>query len=183
MTGIIIVTIFLMLALLSALLFEYFEKKSVNKNIGTVCGKSMEVKKYNFADKFERTGLPIIALKINGAYQYFLADSGASINMLKQSFYDSIENKPKLIENKDSIYTGSDAIKSEYCNFDVEYDGIMFNDERFNIAQLNVFDANRDAYGMDIVGIIGSAMMEKYKWSIDYDKMLIAIPHVNIQNI
>lgn len=138
---------------------------------------------WDFSDTYENTGLPIVALNIDGKYQYFLADSGASINMLKQSFYNELENKPILIENTEEIFTGSGAIKSEYCNVTVSHDNLVFKDEQFNIAQLNVFDANKDSYGIDIVGIVGSSMMEKYKWSIDYDKMQIIIRDGFIQNI
>ena len=128
-----------------------------------------------FKESYKRTDLPVISLKINGKYEWFLVDSGASCNLIKQSYFDTIKNKPKLIENKNGIYTGSDQIKSEYCNFDLSYKSTKFKDETFNIAQLNVFDINKAKYGMDIVGIVGSPFFKKYQWKIDFDEMVIWI--------
>lgn len=131
--------------------------------------------KIYFKESFKRTDLPIIGLKINGKYEWFLVDSGASCNLIKQSYFDTIKDKPELIENKEGIYTGSDQIKSEYCNFDLSYKDLEFNNETFNIAQLNVFDVNKTKYGMDIVGIVGSPFFKKYQWKIDFENMVIWI--------
>ena len=122
-----------------------------------------------FKESYKRTDLPVVSLKINGKYEWFLVDSGASCNLIKQSYFDTLKNKPELIENKNGIYTGSDQIKSEYCSFDLSYKKSRFNGEIFNIAQLNVFDINKAKYGMDIVGIVGSPFFNKYKWAIDFE--------------
>jgi len=128
-----------------------------------------------FKESYKRTDLPVVSLKINGKYEWFLVDSGASCNLIKQSYFDTIKDKPKLIENKSGIYTGSDQIKSEYCSFDLSYKTTKFKGEIFNIAQLNVFDINKSKYGMDIVGIVGSPFFNKYKWAIDFERMVIWI--------
>ena len=38
-----------------------------------------------------------IKLKINGKLEWFLLDTGANANYLKQSYFDAIELKPKMI--------------------------------------------------------------------------------------
>ena len=128
-----------------------------------------------FKEAYKRTDLPVISLKINGKYEWFLVDSGASCNLIKQSYFDTIKDKPEVTENKNGIYTGSDQIKSEYCTFDLSYKKTKFNQEVFNIAQLNVFDINRSKYGMNIVGIVGSPFFNKYKWVVDFQDMVIWI--------
>lgn len=128
-----------------------------------------------FKEAYSRTDLPLISLKINGNYEWFLIDSGASINLLKQSYFDTIENKPELIQNDNGVFTGSTQIKSEYCSFDLSYKTTKFKNEIFNIAQLNVFDINREKYGLNIVGIVGSPFFNKYNWVVDFDNMVIWI--------
>ena len=128
-----------------------------------------------FKEGYRRSNLPLVGLKINGKYEWFLADSGASCNLIKQSYFDTIKDKPELIEDKDGIDTGSNKIKSEYCSFDLSYKDLEFKNETFNVAQLNVFDSNRDKYKMDIVGIVGSPFFKKYQWKIDFDEMVIWI--------
>ena len=128
-----------------------------------------------FKESYKRTDLPVVSLKINGKYEWFLVDSGASCNLIKQSYFDTIKDKPELVTNKDGIYTGSDQIKSEYCSFDLSYKTTKFKGEIFNIAQLNVFDINKSKYGMDIVGIVGSPFFNKYNWTIDFNDLVIWI--------
>lgn len=126
-----------------------------------------------FKDGYDTSNLPLVQLKLNGKYEWFLVDSGATINLIKQSYFDSLENKPETIENKEEIYTGNNSMKSLFCIMNLKYKSTKFNNEIFNIAQLNVFDFKKDEYKRDIVGIIGSPFFEKYKWTICYDKMQI----------
>jgi len=126
-----------------------------------------------FKEPFEITNLPLIQLKVFGKYEWFLVDSGASINLIKQSYFDRLNKKPKLIDNKNPIFTGSNEIKSEYCTLNLRYEKTKFNEEIFNVAQLNVFDFNKELYKRDIIGIIGSPFFEKYGWNIDFEDMKI----------
>ena len=129
----------------------------------------------SFREAYEKSNLPLIILMINGEKQWFLADSGASINLIKQSYFNTLKKKPKTFENANQIFTGSNAIKTEYCRMSLSYEHKRFNNEIFNIAQLNVFDFKKEEYGMDVVGILGASFFEKYGWNICFDDLCIYI--------
>lgn len=128
-----------------------------------------------FKDGFDVSGLPFMELKINGKKEWFLIDSGASVNLIRQDYIDGLSKKVQLTDSTDPIFTGSDQIKSQTCVMNLSVDGLKFNKETFNVAQLNVFVANKEKYNRDVIGILGGPLFYKYGWTIDYDKMLISI--------
>lgn len=168
----ILIGIVILAAMILAIILD--SKDSGYKNPSNK-GKTKQTYKYSFAKAYEKTDLPFVSLMINGKYEWFLVDSGANINMIRESYFNSMTNKPKVIVNENGIYTGSDMIESKHTKLTVSYVNAIFKNETFSIAQLNVFEANRDKYGMDIIGIIGSPFMKKYNWSIDYENMVINI--------
>ena len=129
----------------------------------------------NFRDNWKTCGLPLIKLKINGKLEFFLIDSGASVNMIKQSYFDAIIDKPVITEDKTELHTGGNAVHADLCNFSLSYKTAKFPDEIFNMIDLEAFDALKKAYGYNIVGIVGSPFLGKYKWSIDFDNLVIWI--------
>ena len=46
---------------------------------------------------------------------------------------------------------------------------------KFGACDIEALDQVRDHYNINIVGIIGSKSMEKYRWSIDFDELVIWI--------
>lgn len=157
--------IFIVIFSILCFLFVLNDIKNRNRNFNkhNVC----------FKEPFEITNLPLVQLKLFGKYEWFLIDSGASINLIKQSYFDRLSKKPKLIENTNPIFTGSNEIKSEFCTLDLKYKKTEFCNEIFNVAQLNVFDFNKEIYKRDIIGIIGSPFFEKYGWDINFNEMKI----------
>ena len=129
----------------------------------------------NFKDNWKTCGLPLVKLKINGKLEYFLVDSGASVNMLKQSYFDSIEDNPIIIEDESLLHTGANTIKANLCTFSLSYKTAKFPNEQFNLIDLETFDVIKDAYGYNIIGIVGSPFMGKYKWSMDFSDLIIWI--------
>ena len=169
---VVIIGLIILAAMILAIILE--GKDSGYKNPSNK-GKSKQTYECSFAKAYERTDLPFVSLMINGKYEWFLVDSGANINMIKESYFDSMPNKPEVVVNKNGIYTGSDMIESKHAKLTVSYVNAVFKNETFSIAQLNVFEANKEKYGMNIIGIIGSPFMKKYNWSIDYENLIINI--------
>ena len=128
-----------------------------------------------FKDGFEVSGLPLMQVKINGKNEWFLIDSGASVNLIRQDYIDGLSKKIELTDSTDPIFTGSNQIKSQTCVMNLGVDKLKFNKETFNVAQLNVFIANKERYQRDVIGILGGPLFHKYGWTIDYDKMTISI--------
>ena len=56
-----------------------------------------------FKKGFKKCGLPLIKLKINGKLEWFLLDTGANDNYLKESYFNTIENKPIALSESKTI--------------------------------------------------------------------------------
>lgn len=162
-TGIIIIFLLIIVGLI--FISNDIGRKNDNFNRYEIC----------FKDEYSASGAPLIELDINGDKKWFLVDSGASISLIKKSYLDSLEGVIESVENKSVIFTGSDSIKSENCMLTTSINKKVFKDEVFCIAELNVFDYKKEDFGRDVIGIIGGPILEKYRWTICYDKMKIYI--------
>jgi len=125
-----------------------------------------------FDKGFKKCGLPLIKLKINGKLEWFLLDTGANANYLKESYFDTVELKPDMIGKTESNDSNNKLQTSDY-NFDLSYNKAHFQSEKFSVTTLNTF--NEPFQGYDIVGIIGSPFFGRNKWSFDFDELVVWI--------
>ena len=125
-----------------------------------------------FDKGFKKCGLPLIKLKINGKLDWFLLDTGANANYLKESYFDTVELKPDMIGKTESNDSNNKLQTSDY-NFDLSYNKAHFQSEKFSVTTLNTF--NEPFQGYDIVGIIGSPFFERNKWGFDFDELVVWI--------
>ncbi len=115
---------------------------------------------------------PIIVGKLNGKRAYFLVDSGSDISLLDASqklkygirittldladheLYDlSSKHKKRVpIAKKVQVHLGSELVKGRFLVLDIE----------------TLVDAIRRSNGIKIAGIIGSDVMKRYAFLIDY---------------
>lgn len=145
-----------------------------NKNNFSYTTKNHYVE--SFQNSFNRCGFPIIQLKINNKFKYFLVDTGASVNMIRDDYFKEIKHIfPEYSDNNSSLSSVSKDIQCKKANIDLKYKDLEFNNEEFLISQLNTFKINKDYYGVDIVGIIGSPLMNKYNWTISFKSLFIYI--------
>ena len=114
--------------------------------------------------------MPLIKLKINGKLEWFLLDTGANDNYLKESYFNTIENKPIALSESKTNDSNNEMTVNNYL-FDLSYNKSMFKDEQFSVTTLNTF--NELFRGYDIVGIIGSPFFEKNKWAFDFDQLVV----------
>jgi hypothetical protein len=145
-----------------AFLINDLKKRIDNSNKYKVC----------FEKSFKKCGLPLIKLKINSKLEWFLLDTGANANYLKKSYFDTIELKPAMIGKTKSNDSNNKLETADY-NFELSYNKINFESEKFSVTTLNTF--NEPFQGYDIVGIIGSPFFERNKWSFDFDELVVWI--------
>lgn len=129
----------------------------------------------SFEEKYRVSGLPFAYLKTPNGKKWFLIDSGANVNMLKRSYVEEIGELLEVKESENQILTGSNDIKTEECMFNLSHKRTKFNENKFSIAELNAFDAKRDDWGIDVVGILGSPFLEKYNCTVCFDSMIFYI--------
>jgi len=145
-----------------AFLINDIKKRINNSNKYRVC----------FKKGFKKCGLPLIKLKINGKLEWFLLDTGANDNYLKESYFNTIENKPIALSESKTNDSNNEMTVNNYL-FDLSYNKSMFKDEQFSVTTLNTF--NEPFQGYDIVGIIGSPFFSKYRFQFDFDELVVWI--------
>ena len=134
--------------------------------------KTSDKYKVCFKKGFKKCGLPLIKLKINGKLEWFLLDTGANANYLKESYFNGIEVQPKSIGKTTANDSNNELNVNDY-EFDLSYNRSLFSSEKFSVTTLNTF--NDLFHGYNIVGIIGSPFFEKNKWAFDFDSLVIWI--------
>ena len=145
-----------------AFIVTHFRAQYKNLNKYRVC----------FKKGFKKCGLPLIKLKINGKLEWFLLDTGANANYLKESYFDTIELQPAMIGKTESNDSNNKLQTADY-NFDLSYNKAVFQQEKFSVTTLNTF--NEPFQGYDIVGIIGSPFFSKYCFQFDFDELVVWI--------
>ena len=145
-----------------AYLFNDVRNRINNSNKYRVC----------FKKGFKKCGLPLIKLKINGKLEWFLLDTGANANYLKESYFNEIEIKPRMISLTESRDSNNKLKTSDYA-FSLSYNKANLGEEKFSVTTLNTF--NEPFHGYNIVGIIGSPFFERNKWSFDFENLVVWI--------
>ena len=145
-----------------AYLFNDVRNRINNSNKYRVC----------FKKGFKKCGLPLIKLKINGKLEWFLLDTGANANYLKESYFNEIEVKPRMISLTESRDSNNKLKTSDYV-FSLSYNKANLGEEKFSVTTLNTF--NEPFHGYNIVGIIGSPFFERNKWSFDFENLVVWI--------
>ena len=145
-----------------AYLFNDVRNRINNSNKYRVC----------FKKGFKKCGLPLIKLKINGKLEWFLLDTGANANYLKESYFNEIEVKPRMISLTESRDSNNKLKTSDYV-FSLSYNKANLGEEKFSVTTLNTF--NESFHGYNIVGIIGSPFFERNKWSFDFENLVVWI--------
>ena len=140
-------------------------RKNDNFNKHEVCFNKM----------FEVSGLPLIELNVLNEKKWFLVDSGANVNLIKDEYVKSMGDKIKALNNESSIFTGSESIRTDECYIELGYKKTKFGSHRFCIGDLNAFSQNRDVWGVDVIGILGGGFFEEQAWTICFDKMKLYI--------
>lgn len=167
------ITVVLVIALLLIVALERFLSNKIKKT-----AKDKELgEKYSICFKkvYDKTNLPLAQLKVNGKLEWFLIDTGATLNLIREDYLTGCGKKIEFVDSTDSIFTGSDKIISKTCVLDVHHKDINFKAEKFSIAQLNAFVVNETIWGFNVVGIIGGQLLREYKWTVDYDKMIMTL--------
>ena len=145
-----------------AFIFNDVRNRINNSNKYRVC----------FKKGFKKCGLPLIKLKINGKLEWFLLDTGANANYLKESYFNEIEVKPRMISLTESRDSNNKLKTSDYA-FSLSYNKANLGEEKFSVTTLNTF--NEPFHGYNIVGIIGSPFFNKNRFSFDFEELVVWI--------
>jgi len=125
-------------------------------------------------------GHPIVAGSLNGKKAFFLVDSGANITILNINDVNRYQIRYSESISKVKIISGLTANQTEIL---VATNTSLYLGNRKMEACFKLLDLSnlRDSIGVSdgiwINGIIGSDLMKKYKFTIDYGNQEIRFDH------
>lgn len=125
----------------------------------------------SFKEGLDLTDLPIITLYNNECKFNFLLDTGANksiidSNVLHKLRYTEVEGG--------SIIFGMEGkpVNAKYINMPLTYRNKIYEDT-FQVVDMKVaFNRLKAESGVQLSGIIGSNFFQKYKYILDFDKLI-----------
>ena len=127
---------------------------------------------------FNISKCPLIKLKINGKFKYFLLDTGAAVNAL------SMEGM-KQIYNDDHVFSvigqqqlvGINGTTDKY--FKIIEETVSFNKDKVKTTFV-VTDAleesiknTKELCGIEFLGILGAEFFNKARWVLDLESLVV----------
>ena len=124
---------------------------------------------------FNKSGMPIIEVKINKVPYKFMLDSGANINVLDKRVFDILNISKEDTKKSGGFTTASGELDSNVFKADIgfKYKNTSFKEEFEVIDMSGPFDTIESRDGVKINGILGSTFFNKYKWNIDFENLVV----------
>ncbi|MGN0144138.1 MAG: hypothetical protein ACI398_04095 [Clostridium sp.] len=125
----------------------------------------------SFKETMDICNLPIVTFINTNNKLNFLLDTGAQRSAINSAILPSIiyTESSKVGE----IY-GMDGTKHKisFVNIDIKRDSFVYTEE-FQVVDLtNSFANIKNDYGVNLHGILSSTFFEKYKYILDFDKLI-----------
>ena len=129
--------------------------------------------KISFKESLDLTDLPVITFIYGPEKLHFLLDSGANKSVLDERVFNTL-NIP-LKENAASIpMYGIEGTPTEtkICSMTISYKEQDFTSDFCVIDLSAAFDNVKNESGITIHGILGNSFFTKYKYVLDFDKLV-----------
>jgi len=125
----------------------------------------------SFKESLDLAELPIITFTQNNVKINFLLDSGATISVIDEF---TLRNLKSTLSNTLSRTTGIGGSIANIPNVDMEiyYKKLKFVDTFQVINMDKIFKEIKSSTGVTVHGILGTSFMQKYKYVLDFDKMI-----------
>lgn len=157
----IVVYSILLLIVLGCIYYVYIPNTIIRVKKGQV---------FNFKQAVELSGLPIVTLYQEGKAYNFLFDTGSNVSHLHSgsdvkitNFEDKTDSVGGLTENKE-CKIGTVSLWHDKHQFINKF---RYSDMSF------VVQGVKEAYGINMVGIIGTDFMDKYNYCLDFKEYVI----------
>lgn len=152
--GVLIAVVFL------ALILNGVEDYSKSKKVGM-----------SFKEALDLTDLPIVTFYNNGKKLNFLLDTGSNYSqinapLLPELKYEGIKN------SLETFGMEGNKVTSEMCQMSVTYKDQEFTDIFCVMDLTNAFNIIKQESGVQIHGILGNNLFQKYKYILDFDKLI-----------
>lgn len=129
--------------------------------------------KLEFKRDFDNHKIPIIKLVFNDIKYNFLVDTGANINLINSSVFDTISEGKIEVKKNGFIQTASKQENTNKAIIDFKYINKHFTEEFVLMDLDTTFASVLKTDGIQLHGVLGSDFFFKHRWSVDFDNMVI----------
>ena len=130
--------------------------------------------KISFKESMDLTELPVVTFYNGDKKLNFLLDTGSNASHINSSIIHLLDHT-KTDQKIDIIGMEGTKVSNDICQMTVHYRNQKF-EEDFIISDLNdAFNIIKQEDGVQIHGILGSKFFEKYKYVLDFSKLVAYI--------
>lgn len=130
--------------------------------------------KISFRESMDLTELPVVTFYNGDKKLNFLLDTGSNISHINSSVIHLLDHT-KTDQKTDTIGMEGNKVSNDICKMTIYYRNQRF-EEDFIISDLNdAFDIIKQEDGVQIHGILGSKFFEKYRYVLDFNKLIAYI--------
>lgn len=126
-------------------------------------------------EDFNKSGCPLIEIKINENSYKMLLDSGANINIFDYNAFKEFEDSTTDKSESSGFLTASDNISNNVFKSNVTFKIKQKKfTESFEVLDMSgAFNAIENRDGVRIHGVLGSMFFQSHKWSLDFEDLVI----------
>lgn len=127
--------------------------------------------KMSFKETMDICNLPIITFINNNIKLNFLLDTGAQRSVINSVILPNISY---VESSKSSNIYGMEGTlqKVSFVDIRIQRDNIIYNEEFQVVDMTSSFNNIKNDYGVNLHGILSSTFFEKYKYVLDFDKLI-----------
>lgn len=125
----------------------------------------------SFKESMDLVNLPVITFYQGDNKFHFLLDTGSNNNIINKSVLTNIKSEPI---NKENTIIGLEGtgIKSKFVAIEFQYKSTNY-EAPFQVVNMDKsFNSIKQETGVTVHGIIGSIFFKKYKYVLDFDKLI-----------
>ncbi len=123
-----------------------------------------------------KTGMPLIAVEMEGENLCFLLDTGATLNLLDKRVFEHLNNGKNELSPIETISNfGIDGIETKVPRIEqvFKFENALFK-TKFSIFDTSTaFNKVEVESGIQIHGILGNEFLLENEWIIDFEKQAV----------
>lgn len=135
-------------------------------------GKNNKVESMSFQETFDLVGLPIITFKQNDKKFNFILDTGSVYSVINKTMLRRFTHSKSQKGTATCCGVEGNTVEAPFIEATVVYRDIEFTDDFQVMDMSKAFEQLKSSYGVNIHGILGAGFMNKYKYVIDFDKLI-----------
>lgn len=130
--------------------------------------------KISFKEAMDLVELPVVTFYNGDKKLNFLLDTGSNVSYINSSIIPLLDHE-KTDKEMNTIGIEGNKVSNQFCKMSVTYKNQVFEEE-FSIADLDeAFSVVKQESGVQIHGILGSKFFERYKYVLDFKKLIAYI--------